>query len=119
MMANDVVRDRLMASPRRSASALKVLKLLKEHETRPVAKTPATTTVSEALRLWRTRLKNTEFTQAPLEGVEDLLHGLEQLAPQRKVDQFGFVGPKSAMTVFFTRTGGAYVGSAIIARSQR
>lgn len=119
MITSDLVRERLSAARAPSSSAKEILEILQDDEVKPVADIPATTTVSEALRLWRTRLKNTEFTKAPLEGVQDLLRHLEELAPQRKVDQFGFVGPNSAMTVFFTHTGGSYVGSAIIRRQGR
>ncbi len=113
MMTSETVQERLRSTSR-SPSSRKALKLLAEDETRPVSSAPATVTVSEALRLWRTRLKNTQFTNAPLNGVQDLLKHLEQLAPQRKLDQFGFVSPQAALTVFFTRTDGAYVGSAIL-----
>jgi hypothetical protein len=113
MMTSEALRERLKSSTP-SPSSRKVLKLLSEDLTRPVSAVPATVTVSEALRLWRTRLKNTRYTDAPLKGVQDLLKHLEELAPQRKLDQFGFVSPQAAVTVFFTRTDGAYVGSAIL-----
>lgn len=113
MMTSEAVRERVKSSSQ-SSSSRKVLKLLAEDLTRPVSAAPATVTVSEALRLWRTRLKNTEYTNAPLKGVQDLLKHLEELAPQRKLDQFGFVSPQAAVTVFFTRTDGVYVGSAIL-----
>jgi hypothetical protein len=114
MMTSEGVRERLQSVRQPSSSIHKVLTLLEENAAKPVSKAPATVTVSEALRLWRTRLNNTKFTKAKIQGVEDLLTHLEQLAPQRQVDQFGFIGAQAAITVFFTRNDGSYVGSAIL-----
>jgi hypothetical protein len=114
MTTSDVVRERLQSVRQPSSSAHKVLTLLEEKAAKAVSKAPATVTVSEALRLWRTRLENTKFTKAKIQGVEDLLTHLEKLAPQRQVDQFGFIGTQAAITVFFTRNDGNYVGSAIL-----
>ena len=113
MITTSNVRERLLATQPPSDSAIKVLKLLEREAAKPVSTQPATVTVSEALRLWRTRLKNVEITKAPIQGIEDLLTHLEKLAPQRHVDQFGFIGPETAITIFFTKSTGSYLGSAI------
>ena len=114
MTSSDIVRERLLSQKSSSRSAHKVIELLNEGQAEPVSHTPATVTVSEALRLWRTRLKNVEHTKAPMRGVEDLLAHLTQLAPQRQVDQFGFIGRNAAITVFFAKNDGTYLGSAIL-----
>ena len=116
MMTSDLVEQRLIQAERSSASARSVLDLLAAHAAKPVSSGPAAVTVSEALRLWRTRRKNTQITKAKIEGLDDLLDRLEGLAPQRRLDQFGFMGPKTAITVFFVHTDGSYVGSAILDR---
>jgi hypothetical protein len=99
-----------------SSSARQTKSLLEKSNLRPVADTPASVTVAEALRLWRTRLKNVEFTRQPIDGLPELIRGLEKLAPQRKVEQFGFVGEKFAATIFFERQKGSFIGSAIVER---
>lgn len=119
MITTDIVRERLLATKPSSQSANKVLELLEGRAAEPVSAQPATVTVSEALHLWRTRLKNTEITKAPIQGIEDLLCHLEKLAPQRQVDQFGFLGPETAITVFFTKSTGSYLGSAILDRRSK
>jgi hypothetical protein len=112
-MTSAEVRDRLNQM-RASASAQEALTFLSEKVDHPVGQMPATVTASEALRLWRTRLGNTAITGAPLLGAEDLIRGLEKLAPQSKVDQFAFAGKTAALTVFFTRTSGSYIGAAML-----
>jgi len=99
-----------------SASAKQTKRWLENSDLKPVGRGPASVTVKEALRLWRTRLRNIEFTKKPINGLPELIRGLESLAPQRKVDQFGFTGSTSVATLFFDRQKGQYIGSAVVER---
>lgn len=106
--------ERPAALDAKAALPRSVVRLLEERGAHTVGNGPALVTVSEAIALWRTRLRNTEITHAPLEGVEALLSALEKLPPQSKVDQAGYLGDDLAVTVFFRHSGGTYLGYAML-----
>jgi hypothetical protein len=74
---------------------------LMRDDTRLVAERSATVSVSEASRLWTTRLLNTDVTGQTLHGIEYFLGRLKNLGPRRKLEQFAFVGPDTAANLFF------------------
>jgi hypothetical protein len=102
----------------RSSSANRILGLLESEKLSPISAEPARTTASEALRLWRTRLKNTKITHKEVDGLSDLVQRLAKVTPNKKVDYFGFNGDGTAVTLLFEKTTGAFIGS-IRVRSER
>jgi hypothetical protein len=108
------VLEMLEAQSSSSPVARRTSETLRREHMKPVADKPSSITVSEALRLWRTRLLNIPHTKQPIEGITELIEELELLAPQRKVNQYGFVGKGSAAAVFFSRQEGTFLGSAIV-----
>jgi len=117
MKTDELVLKRLSQQDA-SASAKKTKRWLEKSDLKPLGGAPASVTAKEALRLWRTRLRNIEFTQKPINGLPELIRGLESLAPQRKVDQFGFTGSSLVATLFFDRQRGQYIGSAVVERNK-
>ena len=97
-----------------SPIARRTSEILRHKDMKPVADEPASVTVSEALRLWKTRLSNIPHTGQPIEGINELIGSLELLTPQRKVNQYGFAGKGSAAAVFFSRDSHEFLGSAIV-----
>jgi hypothetical protein len=98
----------------RSTSAGRVRVMLKSESLRPVSTEPARTTASEALRLWRTRLRNTRITHKKIAGLPQLVERLESLTPQKKVEYFAFLSDDAAITLLFEKTSGAFLGSASV-----
>jgi hypothetical protein len=87
---------------------------LEREDTRLVSDRTSKVSVSEALRLWRTRLLNTDITGQTLHGIESLLSRLQSFAPQRKLDQFAFIGSDAAANLFFERTSHSFVGAVLV-----
>ena len=88
-------------------------------DTRLISTRDASSTVAELRRVWRTRLQNTDITGKHLEGAEALLEKLNTLAPQRKVEQYAFSGPKLLGDVFLDRSTHVYLGSIIFEPDSR
>jgi len=111
----DVVTTRLRDETQPPA-ARSALAWLESHPVTPVAKEPARITVAEASRLWSTRLKIVG-KERKLPEMTELVEHLKALTPQRKVDQFGFRSEGWAAAFLFERTGGRFIGSAIVKKS--
>ncbi len=71
--------------------------------------------VSEAQRLWSTRLKNTDITGKHLEGARELLHTLQRLMPQSELEQFAFKSPER-IGIFFLSSSQQFVGAVLVNR---
>jgi hypothetical protein len=89
---------------------------LEQEDTRPISESPTRVTVSEALRLWSTRRKNTEITGVIIHGIDSLVEALERLSPEVDLDQFGFVSDSIAITVFFKNEDHGFVGLLMVNR---
>jgi hypothetical protein len=98
----------------RSKSAHQIRTLLESDSLRPASEEPARTTASEALRLWRTRLRNTKITHKKIDGLPQLVERLKTITPQKKVEYFAFTDEASAITLLFEKTSGAFIGSASV-----
>jgi hypothetical protein len=109
----------MLEAQQSAPNARKVRDVLRSESMAPVAEEPTSITVSEALRLWRTRLGNVQFTHQPIEGIPELVGRLESLSPQRKINQYGFIGKGSAATLFFTRDSNTFLGCAIVTKKYR
>jgi len=109
---------KVMASLRnkQSVESARLADLLESGKLHPIADEPASTTASEALRLWRTRLRNTRITQKKISGLSEVVIALEKITPQKKIDQFGFNDENTAVTLFFEKTSGAFLGSITVAK---
>ncbi len=94
-------------------AAHELLVLIDKERLKPISVAPASTTAHEALRLWRTRLRNTTITHQEIIGLAELVHSLGTLTPQKKVEQYGFAGPSTTLTIFFESTSRAFVGSTL------
>jgi hypothetical protein len=93
---------------------------LRRDDTQLISARIARPTVSEAHRLWSTRLKNTALTGQHLEGAESLLAKLEHLTPQRKLEQFALSGPHTSGNLFFDGSTHTFVGAILFdTRNQR
>jgi hypothetical protein len=87
---------------------------LQHKDTRLVSSRPSKVSVSEALRLWTTRLKNTDVTGQRLDGVDSLLEQLKGLTPQRKLEQYALVGSKTTGNLFFEGSSLRFVGAVLV-----
>jgi hypothetical protein len=85
--------------------------------TLPVSEKPILVKASEALRLWETRLKNTEFTHQPISGAESLVKNLRNMPPNQLLEQFGFMNEKMAGNFFFKDEGKKVVGFILVNKS--
>jgi hypothetical protein len=110
MNALAIVQSRL-AKTSGSLTAQLALQWFSNHSAKPVSAEPADVTAAEALRLWRTRQRT---AQADPQGIPELILQLEELAPQRKVEQFSFSDTNSTAVFFFTKTEGLYLGSVVV-----
>ncbi|HEY5055550.1 MAG TPA: hypothetical protein VII58_05275 [Acidobacteriaceae bacterium] len=93
--------------------------LLERDDTRLIANLPSKVSVAEALRLWTTRLKNTDVTGQRLDGAHSLVTRLKALTPQRKLEQFALVGRDATGNVFFDGSTHHFVGAIIIEKDAR
>ena len=89
--------------------------LLRREDTRLISDRVAKVTVSEARRLWSTRLGNTRITGQHLDGAESLLASLSTLSPQKKLEQFAFKGPEESGNLFFEAVSRRFVGAILFA----
>jgi hypothetical protein len=64
-------------------------------DTTAVSETRILVKVSEAIRLWGARLKNTSLTGSPIHGAENFLERLQTLDPDIYLEQFGFIRAES------------------------
>jgi hypothetical protein len=113
MKTLELVKQRLEDQPNhKSALAAKVW--LEKHDVEPVSDSPARITVAEAFRLWRTRLDVSTQTHHPIDGLSELVEKLRVMTRQKKIDQFGFLGRKSAATLLFEKSNGSYIGAAFV-----
>ena len=69
----------LLKAQSSSPIARRTSEILRHKNMKPVADEPASVTVSEALRLWKTRLSNIPHTGQPIEGINELIGSLELL----------------------------------------
>ena len=91
---------------------------LEREDTHLLRSTPAKVSVSEALRLWTTRLLNTDVTGQSLDGAESFVKRLKTYTPQRKLEQYALVGPETAGNLFFDLSTHHFVGAVIVNRSK-
>jgi hypothetical protein len=75
--------------------------------------------VSETLRLWQTRLRNTEITKRAIPGAELLIKQLQTLNPDADLEQFSFMSPRKVGSIFFDRASSAFVGLVVVDRPGR
>lgn len=87
---------------------------LKEDDAKPLFPLPADVTVNEAMHLWRVRQKSSASRGHELEGAETLLSKLNELAPQKKLQQFVFQGASKSGNLFFEKTSGHFVGAILV-----
>ena len=80
---------------------LRLRELLAQEDAKVIGDRLNKVSVSEALRLWRTRLKNTDITGLHLDGAEPLIRRLEGLAPQRKLEHVAVIGHHQGINLFF------------------
>jgi hypothetical protein len=102
--------EKLKSHP--SPATRSAIALLEPESVRPVSERAASLTAHEALRLWRTRLRNTKLTQKRIHGLPEMVRKLEDLTPQKKVEQFAFTSQGSAITLLFEKTSGVFIGAA-------
>lgn len=87
---------------------------LQREDTRLVSNTPSKVSVSEALRLWTTRLQNTDVTGQRLDGADSFIQKLKSLTPQRKLEQFALIGSKTTGNLFFEGSSHRFVGAVLV-----
>jgi hypothetical protein len=97
-----------------SAQVRRIRDWLKQEDTRLLSDRPAKVSVSEALRLWTTRLQNTDITGQRLDGAESFVTRLKSLTPQRKLEQFALIGSKATGNLFFEGSTHRFVGAVIV-----
>ncbi len=83
-------------------------------DTRLISERSSKVSVSEALRLWTTRLRNTDVTGQQLHGAQSLLSRLHGLTRQSKLEQFAFVSPDTAGNLFFEGSSHHFVGAVLV-----
>lgn len=88
--------------------------LLLREDTRLVSPRPSKLSVSEALRLWTTRLQNTDVTGQHLDGAESFVRRLKSFTPQRKLEQFALVNSEATGNLFFDLSTRHFVGAIIV-----
>jgi hypothetical protein len=96
------------------AQIQRIREWLQREDTRLVSDRPSKLSVSEALRLWTTRLQNTDVTGQSLVGAESFVSRLKSLTPQRKLEQFALVGSEATGNLFFDPSTHHFVGAVII-----
>jgi hypothetical protein len=96
-----------------------LIALLRSHDARLVSETPDELTVSDAKRLWSTRLTNArKITHAPLEGVDALLAKLTTLPQDAIIFELSYVADGFAAAVFFEQYPGAFLGYALMDKAK-
>jgi hypothetical protein len=95
-------------------SFLRLRDWLQREDTRLVSDRPSKLSVSEALRLWTTRLQNTDITGQHLVGADSFVDHLKSFTPQRTLDQFALVGPEETGNLFFDRSTHRFVGAILV-----
>ena len=81
---------------------------------RPISELATRVTVSEVVRLWRTRLNNVRHTKKPIQGIEWLLRRLETLRPADELEQFSLTGREFHGSLFFSAEGQEFMGLVLI-----
>jgi hypothetical protein len=85
--------------------------LLDAWDTRPLSEAPVVLKVSQALSLWKTRLRiSIEITKRPICGAQALVDKLLTLDPGADLEQFSFINSEMGGNVFFERANHNYVG---------
>lgn len=84
--------------------------LLADEDTRRVSERVMVGPVSEALRIWGTRLKNTAITGKEIFGLRDLVTKLRSLDNATTLEEFAFIGPRSGGSLFFEHETEEFVG---------
>jgi len=113
----DELLSRLDASDDPKAAGL-ARRLLSSAEIEPLSKKPSLIKASAALSIWETRQDVTAITKAKILGAPSLIKRLRSLDPDSTLEQFAFLGPKSAGNVFFERQGGSLVGVVFVDRDE-
>lgn len=103
----------------RSRTADEVLSLLERDSLQPVSSAPASITAHEALRLWKTRERTSLIESASpairtVRGIPELVTRLKTITPQKRVDQFDFLGKGLVVSVVFERGNGSFLGATVI-----
>jgi hypothetical protein len=91
-------------------------RLLSSAGIEPLSQKPSLIKASAALSIWETRHKVTAITKARIAGAPSLIKRLRSLDPDSTLEQFAFMGPKSAGSLFFERKGGPLVGVVFVDR---
>jgi len=97
----------------------RIRNLLRREDTRLVSDRPSKLSVSEALRLWTTRLQNTDVTGQHLDGAELFVRRLKSYTPQRKLEQFALVNSEATGNLFFDLSTRHFVGAVIVNTEKR
>ncbi len=97
----------------------RIRNLLRREDTRLVSDRPSKLSVSEALRLWTTRLQNTDVTGQHLDGAELFVSRLKSFTPQRKLEQFALISSDATGNLFFDLSTRHFVGAVIINAGKR
>jgi hypothetical protein len=100
-----------------SDSIIRARAFLAADDLKAVSDRPVRIKVSEALRLWETRLKNTTITNRSIQGAATFVGQLRMLDPNVDLEQVGFISPKYAGNVFFDDKNGKFVGLVLVERS--
>jgi len=114
-------RDEILARLKGSndaKSAGLAKRLLSSVESEPLSSKPSSIKASAALSIWETRQKVTAITNVEIYGAQSLIQRLRSLDPDSHLEQFAFLGPKSAGSVFFAKEGGQLVGVAFVDRDE-
>ena len=99
-----------------SDSIIRARAFLAADDIKAVADKPVRVKVSEALRLWETRLKNTTITNRPIQGADAFVERLRMLDPSVELEQIGFMSSNLAGNVFFEDRDGKFVGLVLVER---
>lgn len=83
-------------------------------DVKPTLESASRISVSEAIMLWSTRLKNVEYTKKPIQGIEWFLSRLETLRPGDELDQFSLAGHEFHGLLFFSVEGQEFVGLVLV-----
>jgi len=97
-----------------SGASQKTIAWINEDDANPLFSVPSDVTVNEAMHLWRVRQKSSASRGRELEGAETLLSKLNELAPQKKLQQFVFQGARKSGNLFFEKTSGHFVGAVLV-----
>jgi hypothetical protein len=80
---------------------------------RCISDNPRRVKISEVLKVWKIRHKNTQITKHEIYGLPFLITALEELPPESVLDQIGIVGDELAGVFWCRIDNGKLVGAVI------